>query len=47
MKDGAVAGLRDKTVSVHYPRSNEARPLLWEDEIWDIWWDTYLDAKSA
>jgi hypothetical protein len=41
MGQGAVAGMQDKTVSVHYKPSNEAETVIWEDEIWDIWWDTY------
>jgi hypothetical protein len=41
MADGATAGLKDKSVSVHYPPSNEAKGILWEDEVWDVWWDTY------
>ena len=41
MADGATAGMKDKTVSVHYNPSNESKSILWEDEIWDIWWDTY------
>jgi hypothetical protein len=41
MAEGAVAGLQDKTVSVHYKPSDESKGILWEDEIWDIWWDTY------
>ena len=41
MADGATAGLTDKTVSVHYKPSDENKGILWEDEVWDIWWDTY------
>jgi hypothetical protein len=52
MADGAVAGMQNKTVSVHYKPSDEAKGILWEDEIWDIWWDTYWamthpDAQAA
>jgi hypothetical protein len=41
MAAGAVAGLKDKAVCVHYSPSDESKCLLWEDEVWDIWWDTY------
>jgi hypothetical protein len=41
MAGGATAGLRDKTVSVHYKPSDESKGILWEDEVWDIWWGTY------
>ena len=41
MADGACAGLKDKTVSVHYKPSDESKAMLWEDEVWDVWWDTY------
>jgi hypothetical protein len=41
MANGALAGLTDKVVSVHYKPTDEAKALLWEDEIWDLWWDTY------
>ena len=41
MSQGAVAGLTEKPVCVHYSPSNESKSLLWEDEIWDLWWDTY------
>jgi hypothetical protein len=41
MANGATAGLKEKTVCVHYKPSDEAKALLWEDEVWDIWWDTY------
>jgi hypothetical protein len=50
MADGASAGLKDKTVSVHYRPSDENKAILWEDEVWDIWWDTYSQfykGKSA
>jgi hypothetical protein len=38
---GAIAGLKDKTVSVHYNPSHVAEGVVWEDEVWDIWWETY------
>jgi hypothetical protein len=41
MGQGAIAGLQDKTVCVHYKQSDESKSLLWEDEMWDLWWDTY------
>jgi hypothetical protein len=41
MADGATAGMTGKTVSVHYKPSGESKGILWEDEIWDVWWDTY------
>jgi len=41
MSQGAVAGLTDKPVCVHYSPFKESKSLLWEDEVWDIWWDTY------
>lgn len=41
MGQGAVTGLQDKTVCVHYKPSDEGKSVLWEDEIWDLWWDTY------
>jgi len=41
MGNGAVAGLVGKTACVHYNRSKESKGILWEDEVWDIWWDTY------
>jgi hypothetical protein len=41
MVQGATAGLENKTVTVHYKPSDESKGILWEDEIWDIWWDTY------
>jgi hypothetical protein len=47
MANGAIAGLKDKTVSVHYKPNDEARALLWEDEVWDIWWDTYWALSHA
>lgn len=47
MADGAVAGLKDKTVCVRYSPSNEGKMLLWEDEVWDIWWDTYWQMSHA
>ena len=53
MATGAVAGMTDKTVNVHYSPSDESKSVLWEGEIWDIWWDTYWqmshpeDAPSA
>jgi hypothetical protein len=39
--NGALAGLKDRTVSVHYDQRNPAKGLLWEDEVWDLWWETY------
>jgi hypothetical protein len=48
MAEGAVTGLRDKAVSVHYKPSDESKGIVWEDEVWDLWWDTYWQAgKSA
>ena len=47
MGNGAVAGLAGKTVAVHYQSSDEAKSLLWEDEVWDIWWDTYWNLEHA
>ncbi len=41
MANGAMAGLAGKIVTVHYPKSNPAKGIVWEDEIWDVWWDTY------
>ena len=41
MAQGAMAGLEGKSVSVHYPKSNPEKGIVWEDEIWDVWWDTY------
>jgi hypothetical protein len=41
MADGAIAGLKDKTVSVHYKPSDESKGIVWEDEVWNVWWDTY------
>ena len=41
MSQGAVAGLTGKPVCVHYSPFKESKSLLWEDEVWDIWWDTY------
>jgi hypothetical protein len=38
---GAIAGLQEKTVSVHYDPGLHDKGVLWEDEVWDIWWDTY------
>ena len=35
----ASAGLKDKTVSVHYKPSDENKAMLWEDEVFNIWWD--------
>jgi hypothetical protein len=46
MSQGAFAGMTDKTVNVHYKPSNEADAVIWEDEIWDIWWDTYWNMKD-
>jgi hypothetical protein len=39
--NGAIAGLNSKTVSVHYNPAKPEKGVLWEDEVWDIWWDTY------
>jgi len=39
--NGALAGLKDTTVCVHYSPGNPAQGLLWEDEVWDLWWETY------
>jgi hypothetical protein len=47
MADGAVAGLQEKTVSVHHKPSDESKGILWEDEVWDIWWDTYWQMSHA
>jgi hypothetical protein len=38
---GAVAGLTEKAVSVHYDPAKKSHGVLWEDEVWDIWWETY------
>lgn len=38
---GAIAGLQNKTVCVHYRPADERKSVLWEDEIWNLWWDTY------
>lgn len=38
---GAIAGLQNKTVCVHYKPGAEGKSVLWEDEMWDLWWDTY------
>jgi hypothetical protein len=46
MGESAVAGLTGKAVSVHYHPSNENKSLLWEDEVWDIWWDTYWNSDK-
>jgi Protein of unknown function (DUF3592) len=35
--DAASAGLPGKTVPVHYNPRDESRPVLWEDEVWDLW----------
>ena len=35
--DKASAGLPGKTVRVHYNSKDEAKALLWEDEVWDLW----------
>jgi len=43
MADGAIAGLKDKTVSVRYKPSDESKPVVWKDDVWDIWWDTYWE----
>jgi len=47
MGNGAVAGLKDKPVSVHYKPSDESKGVLWEDEVWDIWWETYWQMTHA
>jgi len=50
MAAGASVGLKDKTVSVHYKPSDENKAILWKDEVWDIWWETYRQfykGKSA
>jgi hypothetical protein len=47
MAQGATAGLQDKAVSVHYKPSDEAKGIVWEDEVWDVWWDTYWQADKA
>ena len=41
MAEGAMAGLAGKSVSVHYPKSDAGKGIVWEDEVWDVWWDTY------
>lgn len=46
MSQGASAGMQDETVNVHFNPRNEADSVLWEDEIWDIWWDTYWAMKD-
>lgn len=38
---GAIAGLQEKTVRVHYKPADERKSVLWEDEVWNLWWDTY------
>jgi len=45
--NGAVAGLVDKTVSVHYQPGNEAKSVLWEDEVWNIWFDRYWQCNEG
>jgi len=35
--DAASAGIPGKTVPVHYNPKDESKPLLWEDEVWDLW----------
>jgi hypothetical protein len=47
MADGATAGLKDKTIPVHYKPVDEYKAALWEDEVWDLWWDTYRQANKA
>ncbi|MGD0481114.1 MAG: hypothetical protein ABSA42_13150 [Terracidiphilus sp.] len=37
LADRASAGLKDKTVSVHYKPSDENKTILWKDEVWNIW----------
>jgi len=46
MVAGASAGLTGKTVRVHVNPYYEAKSLLWEDEVWDLWWDTYWNMKG-
>ena len=41
MAHGAMVGLEGKTVSVHTPPANEGKGIVWEDEVWDVWWETY------
>jgi len=41
MAEGAMAGLEGKSVSVHYPKSDAGKGIVWEDEVWDVWWDSY------
>jgi len=45
--NGAVAGLVDKTVSVHYQPGNEAKSVLWEDEVWNVWFDAYWQSNEG
>lgn len=47
MSEGAVAGLQNKTVSVHYKPSDESNAVLWEDEVWNVWWDDYWEASHG
>jgi hypothetical protein len=41
MAQGAVAGLENKQATVHFNPANESKGVVWEDEVWNIWWDTY------
>jgi hypothetical protein len=47
MGQGVIAGLTDKTVCVHTKPSDESKSVLWEDEIWDLWWDTYWNLDKS
>ncbi len=46
MGDGAVAGLEGRTVRVHFSPADEGKGIVWEDEVWDVWWDTYWARKE-
>jgi len=37
LADRATAGLKGKTVSVHYRPSDENKAILWKDGVWAIW----------
>jgi hypothetical protein len=45
--NGAMAGLVGKTVSVHYQPGKQARSVLWEDEVWNIWFDKYWQSNEG
>ena len=37
LRDRAAAGMVGKCVRVHYDPKDEAKGILWEDEVWDLW----------